>query len=179
MQLPQTLFIAISTMLVHRQPNLSSNKQIISRGKRNLFMTYNTKIPWFNGCIDKDKILQKDLNDYKDISENITSSIKQEWLTHPQFTHTISFETHFWKSNYSQNWSCNSAKTVAIYKLIFSACSYFFVFLIQWASNRDCILLYYRIWDLLNFHLWQNEHAPKHQFTIFQRWIKKRRNLSS
>ena len=31
-------------------------EQIISRGKRNLFMTYNAKIPWFNGCIDNNKI---------------------------------------------------------------------------------------------------------------------------
>ena len=63
----------------------ANQEQIISRGKRNLFMTYNTKIPWFNGCIlDKDKIEGNKLN-YRDIHENRTSSIKWEWLAHPQF----------------------------------------------------------------------------------------------
>ena len=41
-------------------------------------MTYNTKIPLFNVCINKDKIEQKERNYNKDIHENSTSSIKRE-----------------------------------------------------------------------------------------------------
>ena len=48
-------------------------------------MTCNKNIPWFNGCIDKNKLESKQLNDQYNIHKNSTSSGKQEWPAHPQF----------------------------------------------------------------------------------------------